>query len=174
MTKELLETIEMQEKQALAMAKQSESMRAILTEMTQLKNEVDKVAIQTSNRLEEVETLVEEVNKKVHIDDAEASEIKRIISRQAHGFALEYFEQAGKTPSKNLFASKKGQFIRLQHSRLKHHFNVTKYTHIKHTDADKAFRFLKSLIFDSFSLFEIRETPKQKEIIALENSQDIA
>lgn len=64
---------------------------------------------------------------------------------------------------------KKGQFIRLQHSRLKHHFNVTKYTHIKHTEAQQAFEFLKSLKLSAFSLFETRETPKQKEIIALEN-----
>lgn len=113
--------------------------------------------------------LVSEIDKRVHIDDAEASEIKSIIGHQAHAFAKEYFKQAGVTPSDNLFASKKGQFIRLQHSHLKHHFNVTKYTHIKHTEAVKAFDFLKSLQFSAFSLFETRETPKQKEIIALEN-----
>lgn len=40
---------------------------------------------------------------------------------------------------------------------------------MNNTDATKAFNFLKSLQFSAFSLFEIRETPKQKEIIALEN-----
>ena len=168
-TDALMEAVKMQGEQAVQLVNQNETLQEILKEMTGLKEEMDKTAATTKRRLGEVENLVSEIDKRVHIDDAEASEIKSIIGRQAHVFAKEYFRQAGVTPSDNLFASKKGQFIRLQHSHLKHHFNVTKYTHIKHTEAVKAFDFLKSLQFSAFSLFEIRETPKQKEIIALEN-----
>jgi hypothetical protein len=76
----LLETIDIQGKQALQLVKQTESMKAILLEVTNLKNEMDKVAVRTDGRLKEVEALVEEVNKKVHIDDVEASEIKDAIN----------------------------------------------------------------------------------------------
>ena len=55
------------------------------------------------------------------------------------------------------------------YSRLKKAFNVTKYTNIKHVDAEKAIKFLENLSYDDFTKFEIRETPKQKELIALEN-----
>ena len=169
MSKELSK---MNEKDALEVVKGmtlEDMMIEVLSSQKQVKASQEAI----KKDVEEVRSLAIEIDKKVHIDDVEASEIKSIISRQAYEFAKEYFDNRKVVPSANLFASKKGQFIRLQHSHLKHHFNVTKYTHIKHTDAEKAFSYLKSLTFDSFSLFEIRETPKQKEIIALEKG-DVA
>lgn len=166
----LLQTIKMQGDQAQLMVEQNKALEQMIEEMTNLKNEMNITASKTNTRLSEVEILIEEVNKKVHIDDVEASEIKSIISKQAYEFAREYFDKSGKIPSANLFASKKGQFIRIQHSRLKHHFNVTKYTHIKHTEAEQAFNYLKSLSLEIFSPFETRMTPKQLEIIELEKS----
>ena len=166
----LLQTIRTQGEQAQLMVEQNKALEQMIEEMTNLKNEMNITASKTNTRLSEVEILIEEVNKKVHIDDVEASEIKSIISKQANEFANEYFKSKNEIPSANLFASKKGQFIRIQHSRLKHHFNVTKYTHIKHTEAEQAFDYLKSLSLEMFSPFEIRMTPKQLEIIELEKS----
>ena len=166
----LLQTIRTQGEQAQLMVEQNKALEQMIEEMTNLKNEMNITASKTNTRLSEVEILIEEVNKKVHIDDVEASEIKSIISKQANEFANEYFKSKNEIPSANLFASKKGQFIRIQHSRLKHHFNVTKYTHIKHTEAERAFDYLKSLSLDMFSPFETRMTPKQLEIIELEKS----
>lgn len=168
----LLQTIRTQGEQAQLMVEQNKALEQMIEEMTNLKNEMNITASKTNTRLSEVEILIEEVNKKVHIDDVEASEIKSIISKQANEFANEYFESKNEIPSANLFASKKGQFIRVQHSRLKHHFNVTKYTHIKHTEAERAFDYLKSLSLEIFSQFETRMTPKQLEIIELEKSID--
>lgn len=166
----LLQTVKKQGEQAQLMVEQTKALEQMIEEMTNLKNEMNITASKTNTRLSEVEILIEEVNKKVHIDDVEASEIKSIISKQANEFANEYFKSKNEIPSANLFASKKGQFIRIQHSRLKHYFNVTKYTHIKHTEAEKAFNYLKSLSLEMFSPFEIRMTPKQLEIIELEKS----
>lgn len=39
---------------------------------------------------------------------------------------------------------------------------------VKHVDAKNAVKFLENLSYDDFTKFEIRETPKQKELIALE------
>ena len=166
----LLQTVRTQGEQAQLMVAQNKALEQMIEEMTNLKNEMNITASKTNTRLSEVEILVEEVNKKVHIDDVEASEIKSIISRQANEFANEYFKSKNEIPSANLFASKKGQFIRIQHSRLKHHFNVTKYTHIKHTEAEQAFDYLKSFSLEMFSPFETRMTPKQLEIIELEKT----
>lgn len=165
----LAETVEMQKKQAMNLVAQSTVNQQLLEEVIGIKEEMDRNVKKTNQKLTDIELLVEEVNKKVHIDDGEATEIKSIVFRKAGVFADFYFEEQKTHPSDNLFASKKGQFIRLMYSHLKKAFNVTKYTNIKHIDAEKAVKFLENLSYDDFTKFEIRETPKQKELIALEN-----
>ena len=164
----LAETVEMQKKQAMNLVTQSTVNQQLLEEVIGIKEEMDRNVKKTNQKLTDIELLVEEVNKKVHIDDGEATKIKSIVFQKAGVFADFYFEEQKTHPSDNLFASKKGQFIRLMYSRLKKAFNVTKYTNIKHIEAEKAIQFLKDLSYDDFTPFEIRETPKQKELIALE------
>ena len=160
---------ELQEKAISELAK-GMSIEDIMISVLNSQKEVKASVEEVKENLAEVKNLANEIDKKVHIDDVEASEIKSIIGRNAYKFAKFYFEKAGHIASDNLFSSKKGQFIRLQYSRLKKAFNVTKYTHIKHTEAQKAFTYLENLAFEDFSLFEIRETQKQKEILAMENN----
>lgn len=164
----LAETVEMQKKQAMNLVTQSNVNQQLLEEVIGIKEEMDRNVKKTNQKLTDIELLVEEVNKKVHIDDGEASKIKSVVFSKAGAFADTYFEDQKSHPSDNLFASKKGQFIRLMYSRLKKAFNVTKYTNIKHVEAEKAIQFLRDLSYDDFTPFEIRETPKQKELIALE------
>lgn len=164
----LIETVKMQGEQAMQLVKQAKFNQNLLEEVIGIKEEMDRNVRKTNQKLTDIELLVEEVNKKVHIDDGEATKIKSIVFRKAGVFADFYFEEQKTHPSDNLFASKKGQFIRLMYSRLKKAFNVTKYTNIKHVDAEKAVKFLEDLSYDDFTKFEIRETPKQKEIITLE------
>lgn len=165
----LAETVKMQKQQAMNLVAQSNVNDQLLKEVIGIKEEMDKTSKKIDHKLNDMEKLIEEVNKKVHIDDGEATKIKSIVFQKAGVFADFYFEEQKIHPSDNLFASKKGQFIRLMYSRLKKAFNVTKYTNIKHIDAEKAVKFLENLSYDDFTKFEIRETPKQKELIALEN-----
>lgn len=165
----LAETVEMQKKQAMNLVAQSTVNQQLLEEVIGIKEEMDRNVKKTNQKLTDIELLVEEVNKKVHIDDDEATEIKSIVFSKAGVFADMYFNEQESHPSDNLFASKKGQFIKLMYSHLKKAFNVTKYTNIKHVEAKKAIQFLRDLSYDDFTPFEIRETPKQKELIALEN-----
>lgn len=167
----LIETVKMQGEQAMQLVKQAKFNQNLLDEVIGLKDEMDRNVRKTNQKLTDIELLVEEVNKKVHIDDGEASKIKSIVFKKAGVFADMYFDNQKSNPSDNLFASKKGQFIRLMYSHLKKAFNVTKYTNIKHVEAEKAVKFLESLSYDDFTPFEIRETPKQKEIIALEKNE---
>lgn len=166
----LVQTVEMQKKQAMNLVAQSDVNQQLLNEVIGIKEEMDRNIKKTNQKLTDIELLVEEVNKKVHIDDGEASKIKSIVFSKAGMFADMYFEEQKTHPSDNLFASKKGQFIRLMYSHLKKAFNVTKYTNIKHVDAQRAIQFLRDLSYDDFTPFEIRETQKQKELIALENT----
>lgn len=165
----LAETVEMQKKQAMNLVAQSTVNQQLLEEVIGIKEEMDRNVKKTNQKLTDIELLVEEVNKKVHIDDGEATKIKSIVFSKAGVFADMYFNEQESHPSDNLFASKKGQFIKLMYSHLKKAFNVTKYTNIKHVEAKKAIQFLRDLSYDDFTPFEIRETPKQKELIALEN-----
>lgn len=165
----LAEAVEMQKKQAMNLVSQSTVNQQLLEEVIGIKEEMDKTSKKINHKFNDMEKLIEEVNKKVHIDDGEATKIKSIVFRKAGVFADFYFEEQKTHPSDNLFASKKGQFIRLMYSRLRKAFNVTKYTNIKHVDAEKAVKFLENLSYDDFTKFEIRELPKQKELIALEN-----
>ena len=167
----LIETVKMQGEQAMQLVKQAKFNQNLLDEVIGLKDEMDRNVRKTNQKLTDIELLVEEVNKKVHIDDVEASKIKSVVFKKAGVFADMYFDNQKSHPSDNLFASKKGQFIRLMYSRLKKEFNVTKYTNIKHVEAEKAVKFLEDLSYDDFTPFEIRETPKQKEIIALEKNE---
>lgn len=164
----LAETVEMQKKQAMNLVAQSNVNQQLLEEVIGIKEEMDRNVKKTNQKLTDIELLVEEVNKKVHIDDGEATKIKSIVFRKAGVFADFYFEEQKTHPSDNLFSLKKGQFIHLMYSRLRKAFNVTKYTNIKHVDAEKATQFLENLSYDDFTKFEIRELPKQKELIALE------
>ena len=165
----LAETVEMQKKQAMNLVVQSDVNQQLLKEVIGIKEEMDITARKTNHKFNELENLIEEVNKKVHIDDGEATKIKSLVFSKAGVFADMYFNEQESHPSDNLFASKKGQFIKLMYSHLKKAFNVTKYTNIKHVEAKKAIQFLRDLSYDDFTPFEIRETPKQKELIALEN-----
>ena len=163
----LAETVEMQKKQAMNLVAQSTVNQQLVEEVIGIKEEMDRNVRKTNQKLADIEMLVEEVNKKVHIDDGEASKIKSIVFRKAGLFADFYFEEQKTHPSDNLFASKKGQFIRLMYSHLKKAFNVTKYTNIKHVDAEKAIKFLENLSYDDFTKFEIRETPNKKSLSLL-------
>lgn len=165
----LAETVEMQKKQAMNLVVQSDVNQQLLKEVIGIKEEMDITARKTNHKFNELENLIEEVNKKVHIDDGEATKIKSLVFSKAGVFADMYFNEQESHPSDNLFASKKGQFIKLMYSHLKKAFNVTKYTNIKHVEAKKAIQFLIDLSYDDFKRCEIRETPKQKELIALEN-----
>ena len=152
----LAETVEMQKRQAMNLVAQSTVNQQLLEEVIGIKEEMDRNVKKTNQKLTDIELLVEEVNKKVHIDDGEATKIKSIVFSKVGVFADMYFNEQKTHPSDNLFALKKA-------------FNVTKYTNIKHVDAKNAVKFLENLSYDDFTKFEIRETPKQKELIALEN-----
>ena len=77
----LAETVEMQKKQAMNLVAQSTVNQQLLEEVIGIKEEMDRNVKKTNQKLTDIELLVEEVNKKVHIDDGEASKIEFLLER---------------------------------------------------------------------------------------------
>lgn len=78
----LIQTVKMQGEQAMHLVKQAKFNQNLLDEVIGLKDEMDRNVKKTNQKLTDIELLVEEVNKKVHIDDGEATEIKSIVSEK--------------------------------------------------------------------------------------------
>lgn len=72
----LAETVEMQKKQAMNLVAQSNVNQQLLEEVIGIKEEMDRNVKKTNQKLTDIELLVEEVNKKVHIDDGEARDYR--------------------------------------------------------------------------------------------------
>ena len=109
----LAETVKMQKQQAMNLVAQSNVNDQLLKEVIGIKEEMDKTSKKIDHKFNDMEKLIEEVNKKVHIDDGEASKIKSVVFSKSGAFADMYFEEQKTKPSDNLFASKKGLFIRI-------------------------------------------------------------
>lgn len=89
----LAETVEMQKKQAMNLVAQSTVNQQLLEEVIGIKEEMDRNVKKTNQKLTDIELLVEEVNKKVHIDDGEAVKIKSLVFSKAGVFADMYFNE---------------------------------------------------------------------------------
>lgn len=118
-------------------------------------------------KIGEVEALVKAVDEKVHLDDKEAYVIQQLVGKKSTEFAKLYLEKCGFTApfETNVFLAKIGQLRGVLYRRLKQKFNVTKYTHIKHSEFDNALEFLRSIQFDWLTDAETRWTPRQKELL---------
>lgn len=126
----LAETVEMQKKQAMNLVAQSTVNQQLLEEVIGIKEEMDRNVKKTNQKLTDIELLVEEVNKKVHIDDGEASKIKSVVFSKAGVFADMYFNEQkthpifGATFAANLISNGfqnalgaiKGKFDEIAHS----------------------------------------------------------
>ena len=134
--------------------------------LLQIVERMEEQEKRVDNKINDVEELVEAVNKRVHLDEGEASDIQSLVAKKAWYFAIAYFGDDER--SENMFMSKVGQFRGNIYRRLKKAFNVNKYTNIKHTDFENAYNFIESIRYEDFSKTEIRPTQKQLELMELE------
>lgn len=148
------------------LTKQNNQGQALLLIVERMEKQEERV----DRKISTVEGLVEEVKNHVHLSDGEANEIKTLVNRKAWEFSNRYFDAQKQTPSHNLFLSKVGQMRRNLYRRLKSHFNVTKYTSIRHVDYEKAMNYLSETMYEYMTPNELRNTPKQLEIMKLEDS----
>lgn len=135
--------------------------------MLQIIERMDEQEKRVDDKVGHVEKLVEDVSKKVHIDEKEMYDIRSIVQRKAWEFAKIRLEFAGfgDLPNTDLILSKQGHFRMSLYKRLKNRFNVTKFTHIPHVKFEEACDYLESVEYDHLTYQELRWTPSQKRII---------
>lgn len=148
-------------KQALVTQNQhGEALLAVIERMEEQEKRVE-------SKIVEVKSLVEAVDKKVHIDDGEAHEIQKLVNVRSAEFAKYFLEEKGFDDpfDTNIFLAKIGQIRGVIYKRLKRKFNVTKYTHIKHTSFDDAINYLESIEYQWLTPTEVRWTQRQKDML---------
>lgn len=140
---------------------QGESLKAVVKEMLNIKQEQLALYKKTSDRLDDIE-------KKVTLQEDECVNLQRSVSFKASELTKEYLEY--ENVSTNYRMSKIGQFRMLVYKRVKSRFNVHRYTLVPHVEFGKAIEFVNDIKLNDFSEVETRETIKQIEIKQLENS----
>lgn len=140
---------------------QGESLKAVVKEMLNIKQEQLALYKKTSDRLDDIE-------KKVTLQEDECVNLQRSVSFKASELTKEYLEY--ENVSTNYRMSKIGQFRMLVYKRVKSRFNVHRYTLVPHVEFNKAIEFVNDIKLNDFSEVETRETIKQIEIKQLENS----
>lgn len=153
-------TIDVLKQQVGLQQQQAEAMLAVIERMDEQEKRVDI-------KIGRVEQLVEDVSKKVHLDEKESTDIQSIVNRQAWKFANIKFEESGfeEPYQTELFMSKLGHFRSVIYKRLKKQFNVTKYTHIPHEKFNEALSFVHNVSYDNLNEIEKRWTAKQRELL---------
>lgn len=154
----------------------------VLKHSLQTQNEQGKALIAVIERVEQVETnvnkkyeqineVVEEVRNRVHLEEADANRIKSIVSSKAHAVSKV------KYPNTDSFRAEYLELVgyarREVYKRLKTHFNVTKYTAIRHVDRESAINFVESIVLDSEFLHRyeqwrydrIKKVQREKELL---------
>lgn len=153
-------TIDVLKQQVGLQQQQAEAMLAVIERMDEQEKRVDI-------KIGRVEQLVEDVSKKVHLDEKEATNIQSLVNKKAWKFTnRKFFENGFSEPYPvELFMSKQGHFRSVVYKRLKKNFNVNKYTHLPHEKFKEAMSFINNLSYDNLNEIEKRWTAKQRELL---------
>lgn len=132
---------------------------------------VEQVETNVNKKYEEVTEIVEEVRNRVHLEEADANRIKSIVGSKAHAVAKVRYPNTENFKAEYLELV--GYARREVYKRLKTHFNVTKYTAIRHVDRESAITFVESIVLDSDFLHRyeqwrydrIKKQQREKELV---------
>lgn len=131
-------------------------MRAIKTEVTDMKNDIKKD--------------VQELRDSITLTRSEGAELQSIVGAKAWALTNELFK---KEVSDDLFLAKLGHFRGIIYKRIKETFNVPRYYDIRRIDLTKAKQVVDIVALNNLKAYQLRLTARQKEIAAL-NNDDIS
>lgn len=132
---------------------QDAAIEAILVEMKGIRDEV-------KSDVKDVKEMVVEVRNRVHLEEADANKIKSIVGKKAHAISKQKYSDTKEYGAEYLELV--GYARRHVYKRLKEHFNVTKYTAIRHVDREKAINFVSSIVLGSEFLQEYEQWRYQR------------
>lgn len=147
------------------LARQNEQGRALM-------EVVDHIERIEQNMIEmngDTRALLKKVSDSVTLNYEEQSKYKSAVSSMSHSLAKKYFGDSD--VSRDFYLMKVGQIRSRIYSRVKTTFNVPRYSAIKRIDFDNAVQFVNRINLESFEDWEIRLTPRQKEIAEMNNDE---
>lgn len=134
---------------------------------------VERIESNVNEKYAEVKEIVDEVRNRVHIEHEDQKILRSIVARNAYEIAREYYGNSDEYGAE--IRELAGYAIRHQWKLLKNYFRVTRYTSIRHVDAEKAKEFVEGIVLDKSFLSEYeqwryqRAKKRQRELELVKN-----
>lgn len=142
---------------------QGQVISKIVTEMQELKTEMESL-------YGEVKEEFEKFKETIPLSGPEADRLQSFAYKKAHQFTEEFF---GKKVSQELYMKKFGHLISGVYRQVKNKYGVSKYTQVKHMNAEDAITFVQSLELKDLPSNYLRLTDSQEET-ALKHSDNLS
>jgi|SRR5699024_2105893 len=135
-----LEKVNSMEALKFSLARQNEQAEALIAVIER----VEEIESNMNEKYDRMSGMVKEVENRVHLEEADANMIKSIVGSKAHAIAKKHY------PDTNSYGAEYLELVgyarREVYGKLKKHFNVTKYTAIRHVDREQALSFVESIV----------------------------
>lgn len=131
---------------------------------------VEKIESNMNKKYDRMSGMLKEVENRVHLEDADATRIKSIVAKKSHKIAKAKYPNNKDYGAE--FLELVGYARRHVYKRLKEHFNVTKYTAIRHVDREQAINFVESITlsdkflddYEQWRYQRIKKSQREREL----------
>lgn len=139
---------------------QGNALVKVIEKVEEMESNVNEKYEKTNEALGNMQDMLQEVNNRVTLEDEDARQIKSIVGKKAAAIAKE------KYPDLINYGAEYRELIgyarRTVYKKLKQHFNVTKYTSIRHVDREKAKEYAASIKLDNSFLLDYEQWRQQR------------
>jgi len=126
------ELLSLAEEQLKLGEQQGAALRMLFNGMKQMQEDV-------SEKFEEVQVMVQEVRDSVTLTDRECYDLQHVVQIRSGKLTKDRFKETDGD-----FKAMVGKYRRLMWSKLKEHFEVARYSHIRRVDFEDAIHFVQS------------------------------
>lgn len=131
--------------------RQNEQAEALI----QVIERVEEIESNVNEKYEKITEIVEEVRNRVYLEHEDQKQLQSIVGRKAYQVAKARYGDSREYGAE--FRELVGYARRRVWKRLKEHFNVTRYTSIRHVDREEAKRYAKSITLDNSFLMDYEQ-----------------
>lgn len=150
-------------KELMDLEQQLENQLVIVKEMRGMQKEI-------ADMRDEIKQDVQELRDSITLTRSEGAAIQSLVGKKAWELTDNLFKNK---VSDDLFLAKQGHFRGIIYKRLKGTFNVPRYFDIRRVDFLKAQQVIAIVDLSNLQDYQLRLTPRQKEIAEM-NGDDIA
>lgn len=128
--------------------------------LIQVIERVEQIESNVNEKYEKVNDIVEEVRNRVYIEHEDQKQLQSIVGKKAHEVAKRRYGNNREFGAE--FRELVGYARRHVWKKLKNHFNVTRYTSIRHVDRDEAKQYAREITLDNSFLMEYEQWRLQR------------